>query len=137
MYTSPASPFVANFIGQSNLVSGTVAACDGANGERQHIRVDSALGSLACTAARDVRVGERIVIAIRPEHVELHRADEVADNVVQAVLDSASFVGNSMDCTVKVGTQPLKILLHPERTPAAGSALTLRIAQRHCLALRA
>jgi iron(III) transport system ATP-binding protein len=136
MYRNPASPFVANFIGQSNLLPATVVTCEGASGERT-VRVDSALGSLTCTARRELAVGEAIVVAIRPEHVEAHRADEAADNVLDAVLDSSSFVGNSMDCTFRVGGQVLKVMLHLERTPAAGAALKLRVATRHCLALPA
>jgi iron(III) transport system ATP-binding protein len=132
IYSHPASPFVANFIGQSNLVPGRVTGI----GEAGEVRVESGLGTLACTAPSPVSVGDSILLAIRPEHVELANGSAVP-NTLSAVLDSASFVGSSMDCMVRVGAQPLRVMLHPERTPGPGSACTLHVAPRNCLAMRA
>ena len=82
-------------------------------------------------------VGDAIVVAIRPEHVALHPGEDATENSFTGVLDSASFVGHSMDCTVRIGDQPFKVLLHPEQTPPVGTSLTLYVAARHCLAMRA
>lgn len=78
----------------------------------------------------------RSVIAIPPEHVTLQPGEEEAENTLTGTLNSTSFVGNSMDCVMSVGDQPFRVMLHPERTPAVGSACTLYVAARHCLAMR-
>ena len=67
MYTAPATPFVAEFIGTMNRLEATVV--DGGSGEVEHsgmkLRVDAAKGR---------RNGERVLVLIRPESLELEAA---------------------------------------------------------------
>src|SRR4051812_4870817 len=67
MYTAPATPFVAEFIGTMNRLEATVI--DGGSGEVEHsgmkLRVDAAKGR---------RNGERVLVLIRPESLELEAA---------------------------------------------------------------
>lgn len=133
IYKKPATAFVADFIGKSNLIPGTVAVANEANS----IRVDSALGCLSCTAIGITESGAPIVVAIRPEHLELSPSGEPGENVLECTLETASFVGNVMDCTVRSGGTVLKVQLHPDRIPPIGSKLALYVASRHCLAMRA
>jgi putative spermidine/putrescine transport system ATP-binding protein len=67
MYTAPATPFVAEFIGTMNRLEATVV--DGGTGEVDHsgmrLRVDAAKGR---------RNGERVLVLIRPESLELEAA---------------------------------------------------------------
>jgi putative spermidine/putrescine transport system ATP-binding protein len=67
MYTSPSTPFVAEFIGTMNRLEATVL--DGGEGDVDHsgtrLRVD---------AARGRRNGERVLVLIRPESLELEAA---------------------------------------------------------------
>jgi iron(III) transport system ATP-binding protein len=133
IYRRPETAFVADFIGRSNLVPGTVTAAAGGDGI---LRVECALGNLACSAPAGMS-GGAVVVAIRPEHIELAPRGEPQENALRGVLEAASFVGTTMDCTVRIGPQAFKVQLHPEHTPAVGSALPLWVAARHCLALRA
>jgi hypothetical protein len=41
------------------------------------------------------------------------------------------------DCVVRIGQTNFKVQVHPDRTPAIGSNVSLYIAARHCLAMRA
>ena len=77
MYTAPATPFVAEFIGTMNRLEATVL--DGTTGEVEHsglrLRVD---------AARGRRNGERVLVLIRPESLELEaRTDGVRAELVR------------------------------------------------------
>src|SRR5690349_6620676 len=67
MYSAPATPFVAEFIGTMNRLESTVV--DGTTGEIEydgvHLRID---------AARGRRNGERVLVLIRPESLELEAA---------------------------------------------------------------
>ena len=64
MYTAPATPFVAEFIGTMNRLEATVV--DAGNGEVEHagtrVRVD---------AARGRQNGERVLLLVRPEALEV------------------------------------------------------------------
>ncbi len=133
IYQRPANAFVADFIGKSNLVPGTVTTNPSANGI---VRVDCAWGSLACSAPSGSTSGA-IMVAIRPEHLELTPSGSADENVLVGTLEAAAFVGNMTDCIVKVGQTSFKVQLHPDRTPVVGSQVSLYIAARHCLAMRA
>jgi len=68
LYEKPANNFVANFIGENNALDGTVESVDGdtcqvrlSNGTR----VQASVGNVA-------KVGERTVLSVRPESVQLN-----------------------------------------------------------------
>jgi putative spermidine/putrescine transport system ATP-binding protein len=67
MYTAPATPFVAEFIGTMNRLHSTVI--DGGTGEVEHSGM-----KLQVDAARGRQNGERVLILIRPESLELEAA---------------------------------------------------------------
>jgi iron(III) transport system ATP-binding protein len=164
IYRQPDSAFVADFIGHSNLVPGTaLRAPVGVSGTKMQmqvqctlgnlvwgtlrrapggvsgstIQVQCALGNLVCTATSETGDGEKVMLAIRPEHIELMPQGDADENQLQGVLETASFIGNVMECSVRIGEQSIKVQLHPDRTPPLGSTLAMYVAPRHCLALRA
>ena len=130
IYQRPESPFVADFIGQSNLLTGTVSAAT-----PEATTIKSPIGTLQCLAPTEVTVGDKVILALRPEHIELDAAGSGRENVFEGQLESASFIGNAMDCIVRVGEHPLKVLLHPDHMPEIGDTATFSIAARHSLAL--
>ncbi len=81
MYTAPATPFVAEFIGTMNRLESTVV--DGTSGV-----IDHAGTRLKLDAARGRRDGERVLVLIRPESLEV----EASTN--GATLDGAAAGGN-------------------------------------------
>src|SRR5690606_41980086 len=75
IYERPNSRFVAEFIGTSNFITGTVTARDA-----DRYSVDTADGPLTLHSSASVSVGEKVVVSIRPEAVEVSltsRAGEV------------------------------------------------------------
>jgi iron(III) transport system ATP-binding protein len=68
LYYSPGSRFVATFLGELNVFAGR---CESVT--EQHVLVASALGRIRADALRgqSVRVGDSVVIGIRPESVSL------------------------------------------------------------------
>jgi spermidine/putrescine transport system ATP-binding protein len=70
LYDNPADPFVADFIGEMNLLPGRVAAVSG-----QSCQVSVAGGAVAGTASpRGLAVGQAVRVAVRPEHIALSPA---------------------------------------------------------------
>ncbi|MFC6288486.1 ABC transporter ATP-binding protein [Nocardioides sp. GCM10027113] len=94
LYEHPRTTFVANFLGQSNLIRGEVAA---ANGQDVRVKVEGSL-LLAPHERASQRQGE-VWVGVRPEKIFLSRTgDESADdpNVLRGgVVTDVSFVGVS------------------------------------------
>ena len=67
IYDQPASLFVAQFIGSTNILHGEIAAAD-----RTHasIRLDAGV-TLSVPVARSFRPGERAILSVRPEQLFL------------------------------------------------------------------
>ncbi|MGN6799822.1 MAG: ABC transporter ATP-binding protein [Gaiellaceae bacterium] len=88
MYTAPKTPFVAEFIGTMNRLEATVV--DGATGE-----VDHAGTRLRIDAARGRSSGERVLILIRPETLDLQAAGGANGNgnVLTAEVVTQTFLG--------------------------------------------
>ena len=87
MYTAPATPFVAEFIGTMNRLEAIVL--DGVEGDVEHsglrLRVD---------AARGRRNGERVLVLIRPESLELEAATNgAAPNSFTGEVLTQTFLG--------------------------------------------
>jgi putative spermidine/putrescine transport system ATP-binding protein len=86
VYLHPATPFVAGFLGETNLVPGTYRGTE--DGYAVVAFKDAALGRARLPAdERTLAPGEAVLVAVRPERVRL------ANNA------ASSFAGIVMDCT--------------------------------------
>ena len=89
MHTAPATPFVAEFIGTMNRLEATIV--DGGSG---HVDYDGS--RLQVDAACGRTVGERVMILIRPEALELEAATNggaVGANVLTGEVIAQTFLG--------------------------------------------
>ncbi|GIG38457.1 ABC transporter ATP-binding protein [Cellulomonas phragmiteti] len=103
LYEHPRTAFVANFLGQSNLVAGTVVETLDAG---TTLGVDVAGVRVRVPAARTVAAGPRVLVGVRPEKIRLLGGTEDAaggDNVLGpgTVVDT-SFAGVSTQYQVAV-----------------------------------
>jgi ABC-type Fe3+/spermidine/putrescine transport system ATPase subunit len=92
LYERPRTRFVADFVGTNNLVAGQVSGRAGAE-----LMVDTAVGTLR--AVSDVPLGERCVLAIRPENVAVDAgagAGSGAGNVVRGRVSFVSYLGSAL-----------------------------------------
>jgi putative spermidine/putrescine transport system ATP-binding protein len=117
MYSAPATPFVAEFIGTMNRLEGTVV-----DGGVEHAGV-----TLQVEAARGRPRGQRVLVLVRPETVEVERVDGgaaantlVGDVVTQTFLGPVTrlkILGEGVDVIADVPTQ--KALALPVGTKVA------------------
>jgi spermidine/putrescine ABC transporter ATP-binding subunit len=89
VYRRPATRFVAEFVGDSNLFTGRLSALDG-----REARVETGLGAMAghFTGASGA-VGDAVCVMVRPERARVLRTGERADQEIQATVDQALFRG--------------------------------------------
>jgi putative spermidine/putrescine transport system ATP-binding protein len=85
LYFRPRSAFVADFLGESNILDGEVVA-PGEIAVGQNLRVKA-------RAPEGAAPGEKVKLVIRPESLRLLGPAEAADNVVTGSVSEAVFVG--------------------------------------------
>ena len=84
IYHTPGTPFVAEFIGTMNRLEATVA-------ESGQVQVGGSI--LPVSAARDLPRGERVLVLVRPEILELERADGGAAGALIGEVVAHIFLG--------------------------------------------
>jgi ABC-type Fe3+/spermidine/putrescine transport system ATPase subunit len=110
LYERPRTRFVADFVGTNNLVPGRVRERAGGG-----LVVDTALGALRAVA--DGPVGERCVLAIRPENVAIAAGTSGTGegNVVRGRVSFVAYLGSALRYDVEAG--PGQVLQADIRDP--------------------
>lgn len=115
IYERPATQFVADFIGVTNLVPGEVAAAEG-----DSVRVRLLGAELALPAGRGPRLaaGQRVQVVIRPEHLHLQDADG-AGSALAGEVASVSYLGAAASYQVRLAGGQLLTVQDPAPRGAA------------------
>jgi iron(III) transport system ATP-binding protein len=124
IYENPNCRFVAEFIGTSNFIAGTVS-----QRENDRYVVDTADGPLVLDSAASIRVGTDVVVSIRPEAVEVStasRAGEVPNEWTGKVLTRA-FLGEAVDHVVAMGRHEIRARGNPSVSIEQGTEVYLRM----------
>jgi putative spermidine/putrescine transport system ATP-binding protein/spermidine/putrescine transport system ATP-binding protein len=130
LYDDPATPYVANFIGTSNMIRGEVAH---ANGELTAVRF--AGGELHATSgSARFGVGQKVVASVRPEKVQLRGEGEAPAGhaVIEGTVIDSLFHGKAfrLEVDIRQGTPFLVDIqlttgARLARVPATGAAVAL------------
>jgi iron(III) transport system ATP-binding protein len=118
IYEHPANQFVADFVGNTNFIEGTIVGHDDAGG----YVVRTEMGDMRVRSARQMSAGDRIAVSIRPEDVELTEAQASGENIWSGTVEQKVFLGEAIDFRVTIGARSLLSRQHPTlRTPVGGS----------------
>jgi iron(III) transport system ATP-binding protein len=124
IYESPSNKFVAEFIGTSNFIPGTVGSAQ----VGQH-SVDTANGRLVIESGSDLPAGSDVVVSIRPEAVELttaSRAGHVA-NEWHGTVVARAFLGDAVDHVIAVGKHEIRARVNPSVSIEPGTQVYLQL----------
>jgi iron(III) transport system ATP-binding protein len=100
LYQRPTNRFVADFIGVNNLIDGTVREIE-ASGARALL--DTPAGALRAQTTGNLRTGDKCVLCVRPENVEIGSlsADE---NAVRGKIAFAAYLGSTLRYDVELSS---------------------------------
>lgn len=124
IYNEPQSAFVADFIGDSDIMAGTMMR-------------DRLVRFLGCDfACVDTGFGENaeVDVVLRPEDVKLKPIDDPAQNVPQGVVESLLFKGVHYEMKVRVGDNVL--LVHSTHARPVGTQVKLTVAPEDIQVMR-
>ena len=133
IYAQPASRFVADFIGVTNLLPARVAQAAGSEGVAV---VETAWGTprrLRCRATASLEVGGDAVVTIRPEDMSMSSAPPAdAANVLSGQVMETIYLGNILDCRVDVDGREVRVQLNHDEAPRPGAQVYLTFAVDAC-----
>jgi iron(III) transport system ATP-binding protein len=124
IYDHPNNRFVAEFIGTSNFLTGTVRERRGDSYE-----IVTAGGPLSLSSEADVSVGSDVIVSIRPEALTLtHGVTRAGQpNTWEGVVRTRAFLGDAVDHIVAVGEQELRARGNPSVSVEAGERVELHL----------
>jgi iron(III) transport system ATP-binding protein len=135
VYDSPASQFVADFVGTTNLIEAQATGGGPADGM---VGLHASFGPLQARSKEQLQQGQRVTISVRPEDVELHEAAPAAlggMSVFSGTMIARAFLGEHLDCQVRVGDCLLFARAHPSLRVPVGAAVYVRLQAARCTAI--
>ncbi len=133
IYELPQNQFVADFIGSTNFLDGTVVA---AQKEANHYKVHTAFGDLVSYCVDALRKGEKVIISIRPENILVSERRPDAVNVWEATVSAKIFLGEYLDFQLKIGDKELQARVHPSLKTPIGNKVYLGMDPEKCVAIQ-
>ncbi len=123
IYEKPANQFVADFIGTSNFLDGTVSSLDG-----DGMIVETAIGAIRATTSDHV-VGTAVILAVRPEGIAMSESEPTGEipNEWTAQVVTRSYLGDSVDHIVRIGDHELRVRAQSSQSIPANTSVTLHI----------
>ncbi|WP_432357079.1 ABC transporter ATP-binding protein [Sporosarcina sp. UB5] len=103
LYSNPSTPFIADFVGTSNILEGTV------QGEENGFTIVKGEGFILRSANKAKK--KEVDVIIRPEHVKVEDVDSVIDhtktNVIEGTVVMSTYLGSIVRYDVQVGSYQL------------------------------
>jgi iron(III) transport system ATP-binding protein len=136
IYLRPRTSFVAQFVGQVNFFHGTVSP------GREHGMdvIETPQGRLRCTLPDGMAPGAAVLVAVRPESLfaSTSRGDGAGEgNMIEGEVEKAVFLGDMVDCQVRVGAECVRARTSEVDDIAAGRRVYLRFTPESCVVLPA
>jgi spermidine/putrescine ABC transporter ATP-binding subunit len=131
VYERPATAFVADFIGSSNLLSGEIVANAT---DRTTIRTQSGI-LLQSSPSIPGASGSRVTAMIRPENIQIiTESGEGRDNPLSGILEEKTFLGQDLHLKVRINdAQTLSVVLGGRAAGACsvGDRVNLIVSRSH------
>ncbi|MCB9147667.1 MAG: ABC transporter ATP-binding protein [Caldilineaceae bacterium] len=139
LYEDPESRFVANFIGETNFLTGKT---DRVAGSLVYVRLDNGAMTTIETGngaiGETVKAGAAVTVAIRPEKIYLGRGDAPAeaDNAYAGKVENIVYIGTDTYYDMDLPGQT-KVTVRQQNQDYTGSANTLAVGDMGYVAWRA
>ena len=106
IYERPTSRFVADFIGESNFLEGTVQSIDG---EHASVLVPILMAEVTGLNTGKVKLGEKAVVSIRPEKIRISEQPALKTNCFKGSVKTTTYIGSDTHVYVDVNGMTIKV----------------------------
>lgn len=108
VYERPQTRFVADFIGLTNFIAGTVSHTSVTGSDGRQVIVTTPLGNITCAGSQPaLRNGESVTLTLRPEKVRVLAGNAAVGtgwNAVSGMVTQATFLGAQNEYHVQIAT---------------------------------
>jgi iron(III) transport system ATP-binding protein len=133
IYLEPKDAFTANFIGKTNMFTGTVAALATPNGPGA---IELSVGRINCCLPPGAKPKDHVQLLIRPEGIQLLEAKpEATNNVIPGEILIATFQGDSVEYHIRVGEQECRVKSDELKEFAKSRQVFLHLPPERCLVI--
>ena len=108
LYMSPQSIFVAHFIGESNFLEGYVSSVNG-----KQLTIELRGGKEAQIDDGNAKIGERVIVAIRPEIFIVEKGIRKKENSISGTIERVTFEGTNIRYEIRLENQDLIVIVKP------------------------
>jgi spermidine/putrescine transport system ATP-binding protein len=110
VYDSPQSRFVADFIGTSNFLEGTLVS------ENKVMLTTEPPSKIVCAPTGDIPLNTPVTVAVRPERINLTAtATSDTTNLLRGIIQDESYLGTTLQYTVQTD-YPTPLIAHQQNT---------------------
>lgn len=129
VYDTPATSFVASFIGTSNFIAGTVVE---KKGDAYIVRTE--FGAARAVSAATLSKGAHVTVAIRPEHIQLSSDSGVGEGPEAwlGVVRERAFLGDAHDYVIGIGNLTIRVRSDTSQYYPVNTAVRLELPESGC-----
>lgn len=131
IYQKPTSRFIAGFIGNTNWLEGAVISKE----SDSVVNVETEVGIVSSMTACSCNVGDKVVLSVRIEAIQVETAVPVQGRYIEASVESAMFLGENIDCYLRIGKHRMRAKVHPKMKLKPGDAVYVQFLEDFCVAL--
>ncbi len=106
IYERPANRFVADFIGESNFLDGTVKSKQGPNAL---VTIPAWNCEITGLAGTGVKSGDNVTVSVRPEKIRLSDKQEASPNCFEGTVVNSTYIGSDTHVYVEVRGRKIKV----------------------------
>jgi iron(III) transport system ATP-binding protein len=125
LYASPASGFVADFVGEATFLAGELRAGG----------LAALGGTVRCSVADGLAMGQKGLLVLRPENITVRAAASGAPNEFAGTVRVAAFLGDRLDCVVEIGDLLVRAHAHPSTELRRDQRVWVEFPVEHCVAI--
>jgi iron(III) transport system ATP-binding protein len=111
LYMKPNSLFVANFIGESNFLEGSIADLT----DRKLV-IELRGGARVHAFGEELSKDERVVVVIRPEVLTVEKKSYQGKNVLRGVVEKITFEGTFIRYVIRLESEDVVVVIKPSLT---------------------
>ena len=133
IYERPRNKFVADVVGATKFIDCTVGATEGVTGR---YRMQTPIGDLLADSVGPLASGDRALLSVRPEDVEVTPQPPAAGvNVCSGTVRAIVFLGEFLDFQIAVGACTLMARAHPSASATVGQQVYLHLRPEKCIVI--